>query len=632
MNDGVESAFANYEKDVNQTPIGLIAFDAVYVALTFLLIPVFLTMRRRQLLKRKLLLAQSAAAAFRASENNHGQNEGEELEHTATISKEELQQEMVEIRHGAAAHNRHGELVHTSSTNKTATNTTTSTTESLNHSSQHKEEKKHQNITLKDGDFINESNGFENGENDRGKYASASESTPEPNLTSSSSNHPPLQEAAEQNAHRKKQQDYSESPDFSEGNLTEGITFTTEAKNEGINMNNSSNYPTLPNDFNRKPPTLLSNVPSAATTSRLQTQSASSSRRKKKGRNGSSSTSLSRVKQLGSQINQQDACRRNVLRTSVQAEAYRLGASAASQTGAAAGGGALQASASEEASVISRYSRPGGSIRAGSHVRQRGMSDAASSVLEGEIVQGEAEYYRQKYVARSMRRSSNSSSHRHQQPQQHHRGRAMSISSDRSHMPPLPPDVISPEDAADANDPGRNPHMHLIHDPRHYQQGQLPYAQRHWPLEQRIARASDQLLNQSFCSLDFAEPDFETRRILRLAFPSVAGAVADPLLRLILIGIISHSIGTDSMVAFIFVILCIRTTTGEISGAIIDTETILVQDALAQGDEESFVMAGQHMLRALIIQLILCVPLLLVWVFFIEVRHDSLLFYRLLRN
>jgi len=337
----------------------------------------------------------------------------------------------------------------------------------------------------------------------------------------------------------------------------------------------------------------------------------------KREKNGSSSTSFSRVKQLGSQIGQQDACRRTVLRTSVQAEAHRLGASAASQNGAAAGGGALQASASEEASVISRYSRPGGSIRAGSQIRQRGMSDAASSVLEGEIVQGEAEYYRQKYVARSMRRSSNSSSNRQQQIQQH-RGRAMSISSDRSHMPPLPPDVISPEDAADANDPGRNPHMHHINDPRHYQQGQLPFGQRHWPLEQRIARASDQLWNQSFCSLDFAEPDFETRRIIRLAFPSVAGAVADPLLRLILIGIISHSLGTDSMVAFIFVILCIRTTTGEIAGAIIDTETILVQDALAEGDEESFVAAGQHMLRALVMQLVLCVPLLLVWVFSIE--------------
>lgn len=174
-------------------------------------------------------------------------------------------------------------------------------------------------------------------------------------------------------------------------------------------------------------------------------------------------------------------------------------------------------------------------------------------------------------------------------------------------MPPLDPDAISPEDAADANDPGRASHMLNQYDRR-----TCPTSTASQPSSEPSNPFSAQLLN----ILDLAEPDYETKRILLLAIPSTIGAMADPFFRIVLVAIISHFIDTDSMVAYLIVILFIRLTTEEISGAIADTESNLLQDALMQGGDLAFFQAGQTIQLAIFVQLAVGIPVLLLWYFF----------------
>jgi len=174
-------------------------------------------------------------------------------------------------------------------------------------------------------------------------------------------------------------------------------------------------------------------------------------------------------------------------------------------------------------------------------------------------------------------------------------------------MPPLDPDAISPEDAADANDPGRSPH--LI---QQYERQTNQTATTSAPPSLEPSNAfSAQFLN----ILDLAELDYESKRILVLAIPSTIGAMADPFFRIVLVAIISHFIDTDSMVAYLIVILFIRLTTEEISGAIADTESNMLQDALMQGGDLAFFQAGQTIQLAIFVQLVVGIPVLLIWYF-----------------
>jgi len=224
--------------------------------------------------------------------------------------------------------------------------------------------------------------------------------------------------------------------------------------------------------------------------------------------------------------------------------------------------------------------------------RSKVMSEAAGSVLEGETVEGEAEFYRSRFrTQRSFHRQSSSAG-----------------GSDLgSIMPPLDPDAISPEDAADANDPGRSPH--LI---QQYERQTNQTATTSAPPSLEPSNAfSAQFLN----ILDLAELDYESKRILVLAIPSTIGAMADPFFRIVLVAIISHFIDTDSMVAYLIVILFIRLTTEEISGAIADTESNMLQDALMQGGDLAFFQAGQTIQLAIFVQLVVGIPVLLIWYF-----------------
>ena len=180
-------------------------------------------------------------------------------------------------------------------------------------------------------------------------------------------------------------------------------------------------------------------------------------------------------------------------------------------------------------------------------------------------------------------------------------------------MPPLDPDCISPDDAADANHPGRTSDVlyynnNLSFDHHHTHQ---TVSSTHPSLGEATTFWQAQFWNL----LNMAEIDYESKRIVTLAVSSSIGAMADPLFRIVLVAIISYFIDTDSMVAYLIVTLFIRLTTEEVSGAITDTESNLLQNALAQGGDYAFFQAGQIMQLAIVVQLVVGVPILLMWYF-----------------
>lgn len=230
---------------------------------------------------------------------------------------------------------------------------------------------------------------------------------------------------------------------------------------------------------------------------------------------------------------------------------------------------------SDEAGSIMSRSR--GSWASGNPPGPRGMSQLASEVLGRETVEGEAEFYRNRYILHSSRRRSASN---------------ISSTSEVSRMPSLSPDAVSPQDAADAHDVGQG----------------LPAAD---PQRLIAPRCYDYLFS-------LVEPDFELKRIFLLSAQPTLNALAGPIFRLILVAIISHFIGTDAMVAFVFVSLFLRLTTEEISGAVTDAEASLVQDSLGQGGDAGFFMAGKYQQIAIWAQLILILPVLVLYIVFME--------------
>lgn len=177
-------------------------------------------------------------------------------------------------------------------------------------------------------------------------------------------------------------------------------------------------------------------------------------------------------------------------------------------------------------------------------------------------------------------------------------------------------DDISPQDAADADDPGKvrifpgspnSAHSHAHHSP--------------------MAAACCMALEPW---LDVAEPNDEFRRLLGLAFPVTVGAMVEPMTRLILTGIISHLIGTHAMVAFLLVHLLYRMSGETLSVAITDAESTLVQMALTSTatennhngsstfTREGYRLAGQYVQLGCLLQVIIVGIVLLLWYFFIE--------------
>jgi Na+-driven multidrug efflux pump len=232
----------------------------------------------------------------------------------------------------------------------------------------------------------------------------------------------------------------------------------------------------------------------------------------------------------------------------------------------------------------------------------KGMSDLASSILEEqsnkEIMRqgGHApfnmratpmQYHRSRFLRRPSRAGSHSA--------------ASEKSMERSVMSSIVDD-ISPNDAADANDPGR---------------GNI------------FVRPTVELDSSGLgcCSgffeslLILAAPGEEMRRVVKSSIPLALGAASEAIFRLMTAGFVSRYLGTESMIAYLLVGLFVRLTSEELSSAIIDATSSFVQACLfssnADGDLSHF-LAGQYVQHAIVLQLLLGIPLLLVWVLTME--------------
>lgn len=183
----------------------------------------------------------------------------------------------------------------------------------------------------------------------------------------------------------------------------------------------------------------------------------------------------------------------------------------------------------------------------------------------------------------------------------YHRRRQRSISiigSDRSSCLNETVDDISPNDAADAGDPGQaSPFQHIE------------------PLELSVFCGEGALWKPRTiglaidCLIELAEPDVEMKRILKIGIPLTLGAISNSLFHLITIAVIANFISSDSMVAYVIVHLLLGLT-NELIGAIADAESTLCAHALTTGN---WFLAGQYGQIAIVAVLVVNIPFLFMW-------------------
>jgi len=223
-----------------------------------------------------------------------------------------------------------------------------------------------------------------------------------------------------------------------------------------------------------------------------------------------------------------------------------------------------------------------------SRTSSRGLSDVASSVLDDDSFE-------------DMRPRPSFNSH-HRRRQMKSRGNSISSCSEPSALPSVNIDDISPNDAADADDPGRV---------NSFEQDEVEVTVCCGPDALWKPRT---LLNAIDGLIELAEPDLEMRRIISIGVPLTFGAIAQSLFHVIIVAFIGNFIGTDSMVAYVLVSLLVGFT-DDLVGAIADAESTLCSHALSTGD---WLLAGQYAQIGVLLNLLVSIPILAVWVIFMD--------------
>lgn len=187
--------------------------------------------------------------------------------------------------------------------------------------------------------------------------------------------------------------------------------------------------------------------------------------------------------------------------------------------------------------------------------------------------------------------------------QQRFRVGGYSAASSRSVMSSIVDD-ITPNDAADADDPGRgNIFLHENSQVAHY------LNQKKSDVEPLDSGSSSCLLSV----LDLAKPTDEFRRVLQTAIPLSIGATSEAIFRLVTASFISQYLGAESMIAYLLVMLFVRLTSEELSGAIVDALSSFLESSLFSRNDNAAFVSGQYTQAAIILQLILGIPLLAAW-------------------
>lgn len=104
------------------------------------------------------------------------------------------------------------------------------------------------------------------------------------------------------------------------------------------------------------------------------------------------------------------------------------------------------------------------------------------------------------------------------------------------------------------------------------------------------------------------------KRILGLSIPLTLGAISSSLFHAIMIAIVSHSIGTDSMAAFVLSSLLMGFSY-ELVGAIADAERSLCSHSLSMGNMH---LTGQYLQLAISLHLTVFAAVMVFWLFCME--------------
>lgn len=170
-------------------------------------------------------------------------------------------------------------------------------------------------------------------------------------------------------------------------------------------------------------------------------------------------------------------------------------------------------------------------------------------------------------------------------------------------------DDIAPEDAADANDPGRG---NIFVQPD----------EKYWAAETDFDQHDEGCCSTPIESLLLlAVPDIDKWNVLQASIPLTLGASSEALFKLITIAFISQCLGTRSMIAFLLVGLFVRLTSEELSSAIIDALSSFVEASMEKTSIDmmkSNYIAGQYIQLAVVLQVVLNIPLLVLWVILMD--------------
>lgn len=167
-------------------------------------------------------------------------------------------------------------------------------------------------------------------------------------------------------------------------------------------------------------------------------------------------------------------------------------------------------------------------------------------------------------------------------------------------------DDISPNDAADANDPGRGPDHHLGEENLLSELTICCGKNAIWR-PAIIARGVDGLV-------DLAQPDAETRRIVRLATPFTLAVVMEAVFENVCMGFVGHLIGTDALAAYAISSILVGTTSEFIEG-LYDSCLTLVPHAIGAGNNY---LVGQYMQITIVLYLVFSIPSFVFWWIFVK--------------
>mmetsp|Transcript_32802 Transcript_32802/g.37315 ORF Transcript_32802/g.37315 Transcript_32802/m.37315 type:complete len:878 (+) Transcript_32802:172-2805(+) len=178
-------------------------------------------------------------------------------------------------------------------------------------------------------------------------------------------------------------------------------------------------------------------------------------------------------------------------------------------------------------------------------------------------------------------------------------------SPEPSVLPPLDGDVISPNDAADANDPGNYilPKADIEGD----QDIDFCCGQQAWWQPAMIGAGIDRLIN-------IAEWDHEMKRIIKLTIPFSISGLVGTIASTIDVALVAHYLGTEALVASI-VADTLLSFTADFLGGVLATESTLCSHAVGA---KNFKLAGQYVQISTLIYIILYIPNMVLWLYFMD--------------